>query len=401
MNKKVIIKNLPKTGFSRLSISTHFKKSTKLDLDFNKDAILGSMCSTPPKLAIHFFKKYNSVNLGDPGLFLGSLELENQAISILGNLLHSDKAAGVFTTGGTEANIIAVRSALFAYEKKHPQKNRRELKLLVPESAHFSFDKAAALMGVQLIKVPLNSNYQINIESVKAIIDDNCFCLVGVAGTTGLGMIDPIKDLGKLAIEKGIYFHVDAAFGGFVIPFMDTDFQMNYPFDFSIDGVRSITIDPHKMGRGLTPGGAIIFKDSSLFEESLTEVTYLAGGFTKHLTLVGTRSGAAVIASLSTFLKEGFSGYTKGVSKAMELTRFLESEISLISGYELKTKPIINVLGIKPNFCSAEELSSKLREHNIAVSVFGDFIRIVIMPHVTKTKIRKLLTVLKEISDVA
>ncbi len=399
--KNPILLQLPHKPLPQYKIFRMLKKRTKPDLDFKGSSIYGSMCTQAPKIALKTFFKYNQVNLGDPGLFIGSNTLEQEAIQLLGHLLHGESCKGAFVTGGTEANILAVQCALNQYLSQFLSTNkphRSQLKLIVPQSAHFSFQKAAMLTGVQLVKIPLNSEYQMDLTYLKQQIDEQTFCIVGVAGTTGLGVIDPIQRLNAIATEKNIHLHIDAAFGGFVIPFMDSLFKEKNCFDFQLKGVQSITIDPHKMGRGVTPGGVILYRNEKIAGYSATPVSYLAGGETCQFTLVGTRSGGAVLACYASMLNEGLRGYRKQVEKAMKLTQYLADKIKKMKSYKLVIEPTINVVGITPLFCTASDLGKRLREKGVAVSVFDHYIRIVMMPHITQKKIDKLHQMLKEIA---
>lgn len=387
-------------GFSPLTINRYLKKKTEIDFRFKNSTILGSMCTSAPKIALKTFLRYQNVNLGDPGLFPGSAQLEKETITLLGKMLHNNQATGVFVTGGTEANILAIKTALLAFLDRFPKEkcpHREDLKFLVPLSAHFSFDKAATLLGVKIEKIPLDENYRIDLTSLEKTIDDKTFAIVGVAGTTGLGVIDPIAKMSQIALQKKIPLHVDAAFGGFVIPFLSSLFQEDYPFDFALDGVNSITIDPHKMGRGVTPGGVILYRDEKWAKYSYTTVNYLAGGKTTQLTMVGTRSGSAVIACYASFLSLGQRGYQKIVQKAIKTTDFLVSQLKTMKDYRLVTQPTINIVGIRSFTKSAPELASHLRKKGLAVACFEDYIRVVIMPHINKKGIRYFCKILKKI----
>jgi len=92
--------------------------------------------------------------------------------------------------------------------------------IVLPESAHYSFDKAAQMLGVSLRRAPLDDQLRADVDAMAGLVDENTIALVGVAGTTEFGQVDPIPAIGKLALDEKIFLHVDAAFGGFVIPFL-------------------------------------------------------------------------------------------------------------------------------------------------------------------------------------
>lgn len=378
----------PKRPYSRFKIALHLKKALKKDLAFRNGTVIGSMCSAPSRYAVRIFSKYIGKNLGDPGLCPGTAEIEQEAVHMLGSLLGNPDADGVFTTGGTEANFLALLTAI-----KMTDGTRREI--ILSDCAHFSFFKAAEMMNLRPITIPHNADYSINVGAAAEKISDRTLALIGIAGTTGTGSVDDIPALGKLAEKHNLYFHVDAAFGGFVLPFLKKAGYPSKPFDFTVDGVSSITIDPHKMGQGLTPGGCILYKSRELADRAAFPVSYLAGGKTKHRTLVGTRSGAAVLANWTQMVCLGEEGYVRIVRKCMDLSVSLARRLDTIDGIRCVKIPEINVVAFRSLKTDPERLSRKLREAGWAVSLFDDYFRIVVMPYVTERTLRRFLKDLK------
>ncbi len=357
------------------------------DHDFKGHTILGSMCTEPHYMAKRTFRRFLSTNVGDPGLFPNLVELEKEYISELGSLLHNEDAKGMLVSGGSEANILAMWSA-----RELASKNQRDV--IIPETCHFSFDKAATMLGLNLIKIKVDSKHKIRVDLVEKAISDKTMAIVGVAGTTGSGAVDPITELSDLAVKHNLYLHVDAAFGGFVLPFLDNP----PPFDFNLPGVKSITMDPHKMGRAVIQSGCIIYKNQEVFDAVQIPVSYLSGGKTVHNSILGTRSGASIASSWMVFNYLGFSGYKKGVDKLIELTDWFADEIKNIPELGIIIKPEINIVGI----CSAgnvdiKQLLSDLRDRGWALSEWSNYIRITMMPHVKKSYLKRFLKDIKSI----
>ena len=214
-------------------ILDELKELHNLDHKYGDGRILGSMCTEAHTFAKEVYCKFLDSNLGDPGLFKGTKIIENKVIQSIGELLSLDVAYGNIVTGGTEANLMAIRAA-----RNHARKYKgiKNGEIIIPDSAHFSFKKAADMLNLTIVEAKLDENYKIDVESLKDAISDKTVAIVAIAGTTELGLIDPIEEISKIAHENNIYFHVDAAFGGFSIPFLKSCGYDLPVFDFHLKG---------------------------------------------------------------------------------------------------------------------------------------------------------------------
>ncbi len=377
-------------GLPKSLVLQQLKSKLKEDFTYDSGKILGSMCTEPHAFAKQVYTKFLEKNLGDPGLFPATAGLEKEAIQLLGSLLSNPNARGHFVSGGTEANIIALWAA------RNLSKEKRN-EVIVPVSAHYSFDKAGDLLGLKLIRVKLNERYQVDTAAVKEAITSRTLAIVGIAGTTDLGIVDPIPELSEIAMAHKLYLHVDAAFGGFVLPFFRELGYANFDFDFKLPGVCSITVDPHKMGLAPIPAGGILFRNEAIMKSVSVEVPYLAGGNTEQSTIVGTRSGASAVAVWALLTHLGREGYKAVVERCMSLTWKLAEGIEKMDEVSLVTKPVMNIVGIKSNDTDIHLLAQKLREKGWAVSLFPNHIRIAVMPHIKLVHVQGFLKELRRI----
>ncbi len=376
-------------GWPQEAVLEELDSKLRGDFTYASGRILGSMCTSPPEFAKQVYMRHLEKNLGDPGLFQATVQLEEEAVGMLGSLLSHPEACGHIVSGGTEANILALWAA-----RKLAEDNRHEI--VIPVSAHCSFDKAANLLNLKLIKVKLNERFQMDIKETKKAISDKTVAIVGVAGTTGLGVVDPINELSEIALANDVYLHVDAAFGGFVLPFLKELGYGGPDFDFELPGVCSMTVDPHKMGMAPIPAGGILFRNEEMMKSISTKVPYLAGGGTEHTTIVGTRSGAAVIAVWALLMHLGRQGYRGVIGRCMRLTSKLVKELRHIEGVVLVGEPTLNIVGISCNRFDIKSLAEDLRRRGWAISLFPHHIRIVIMPHVKSSHIEHFLREIRE-----
>ena len=272
----------------------------------------------------------------------------------------------------------------------------KEGEIIIPDSAHFSFKKAADMMNLKIIEAKLDENYKIDVDSVKENISDNTVAIVAIAGTTELGLVDPIEELSEIAYENNIYFHVDAAFGGFSIPFLRKIGYEFPPFDFSLPGVCSITVDPHKMGLAPIPAGGILFRKKEYLEVMAVDSPYLT--VKTQSTIVGTRSGAASAATYAIMKYLGNEGYEKLAGNLMDNTHYFKEGLEKI-GYDVVVEPELNIVAFNHPDMEAHDLADKLEDLGWRVSVAKCpvAIRVVLMNHITKQHLTDLLDDLTEI----
>lgn len=365
----------------------------KLDYDYADGRILGSMCTEAHPFAKEVYCKFLDTNLGDPGLFRGTKTIEKKVIESIGKMLSLNNAYGNIVTGGTEANLMAIRAA-----RNHARKYKgiTDGEIIIPDSAHFSFKKAADMLNLKIVEAKLDDNYKIDVESVKNAISSKTVAIVAIAGTTELGLIDPIEEISKIAFENNIYFHVDAAFGGFSIPFLRESGYDLPVFDFSLDGVCSITVDPHKMGLAPIPAGGIIFRREEYLDVMAVDSPYLT--VKTQSTIVGTRLGASSAATYAIMKYFGKEGYSKLIKRLMDDTMFFYENLKKL-GYEIVCEPELNIVAFNHPDMDANVLAEKLENLGWKVSVAKCpvAIRVVLMNHIKRNHLEELLKDLKDI----
>ena len=248
-------------GSSKKNVLAELKKIRTKDQPYADGRILCSLCTRPHPIAQKAYQMFIESNLGDPGLFSGTAQLEQDVITQLSGLLHNPNACGHIVSGGTEANLLALLAA-----KNNTSRDKSEV--ILPKSAHFSFTKICKILNLQPIYARLANDYTVNPFDVANLVNQKTLAIVGTAGSAELGTIDPIDKLSEIALTKAVYFHVDAAFGGLVIPFLKGE---KATFDFQNEAVQSITVDPHKMGLAAIPAGGLLFRDLKLLDSLKTK----------------------------------------------------------------------------------------------------------------------------------
>lgn len=385
------------SGLSYQEVLAELTACYDQDQHFQDGRIMGSMCTSPDALAKEAYMLFIEANLGNPGLCPGTLDIEQKVIEMLLGLLgmapegvgtgqaeEMANAGGQLVSGGTEANITALWLARNSTGKRE---------MIIPESGHFSLFKAADLLCMEPKVAKLTTEFRMDVDHMKELITARTAVIVGIAGTTELGQVDPIEEIGEVAIDAGIPFHVDAAFGGFVLPFLE-DFTWIY--DFRSPGVTSIGVDPHKMGLATVPSGALLLRDRNVLESIQVRTPYLTSE--RNMSLAGTRNSASVAATYAVMRHLGYQGYKHVIDQCMETTRYLAKKLRSI-GIEPAIEPIMNVVAARLRDPGMVVKAMRRKGWHLSAATHPPSIRFIIMPHITRSHVDAMLVDLEEILE--
>lgn len=340
------------------------------------DRVLSSMCTAPHPAARKAAERFLATNPGDPATYTAVAELEREAVDTLGAVAGLDDPRGYVASGGTEANLQAVRAARDLADTSTPT-------VVAPDSAHFSFEKAAAVLGVDLRRVPTVDG-RADPEAVAAAIDDDTVLVVAVAGSTEYGRVDPIPAIADVARDADVRVHVDAAWGGFHLPFTDHD------WNFADAAIDTMTIDPHKAGQAVVPAGGFLARDRATLDALAVDTPYLES--TDQLPLAGTRSGAGVAGAAAALRELWPEGYRRRHETAAVDAAWLAERLR-DRGFAVVDPDLPLVAASVPDAVFA---GLRDRDWRIARTAAGE-LRIVVMPHVTRETLRAFLADLDDI----
>ena len=199
----------------------------------------------------------------------GAVFAENQAIQWLIDLAGlPDSAGGVFVQGGTIGNLSALVVARAEARKTHG--NAERWVIACSEEAHSSIVSAANVMDVDVLQVPVDETGRLQGATVAAAIDhlhsttsQRVFAVVATSGTTNLGIIDDLKGIGSAARDRGIWFHVDGAYGlaALCAP------SVRHMFD-GIETADSFIVDPHKWLFAPYDACALVYRNPALAKQT-------------------------------------------------------------------------------------------------------------------------------------
>ncbi len=259
------------------------------------------------------FGMYAHVNALQRDMCPSQTRFEGEIIAMTLDLFHAgavtdSEPAGLVTTGGTGSILHAV----LAYREYAAQSGVSRPNFIKPETAHPAFDKACHLFGVELRRAPVDpSSTLADVDWIADNIDDQTIAMVGSACNYGYGTIDPIADMGGVALERGIGLHVDGCLGGFILPFGE---QLGYDipaFDFRVPGVTSISADTHKYGYAFKGTSVLSFRDKALRNSQYFYLTDWSGGKYTSPGIEGSRSGGLLAATWAAMVQLGREGYLR------------------------------------------------------------------------------------------
>ncbi|CZF85702.1 pyridoxal-dependent aspartate 1-decarboxylase PanP [Grimontia marina] len=304
--------------------------------------------------------------------------LERQVLGMLHNLIYdrddpfyeswmhsAEHSLGAFCSGGTIANITALwvarnaalkadgdfkgvaEEGLFRAMRHY---GYDDLAILVSDRGHYSLKKSADVLGIgrqSLIAIPTDENNRIRIDKLEEKVAElkakntKVFALVGVAGTTETGNIDPLDAMAEIAEREGIHFHVDAAWGGASLMSSNQRHKLK-----GIERADSVTIDAHKQLYVPMGAGMVIFKDPSMVSAIEHHANYILRKGSKDLgshTLEGSRSGMAMLlyASLNIIGREG---YELLIDQSVDKAEYFASLIAEQPDFEVVSKPELCLL---------------------------------------------------------
>ena len=259
---------------------------------------------------------------------LGSIQSE--VVGWTAALLHGpEHAAGFLTSGGTESILCAVKAAR---ERGRTERGITAPEMIVAESAHAAFHKAAHLFGLSLHKVAVGTDWRADVDAMAALVNENTVLLVGSAPQYPQGVIDDIPAIAALASAAGANCHVDACMGGFVLPFAEMLGRPVSPWDFRVDGVTSISADIHKLGYAPKGVSVILYRNKELRRHQTFVFDGWLGGFYASPNLQGTRSGLPMATAWAVMQHLGIDGYVDLTRTALANADAMRSGIDAIDG---------------------------------------------------------------------
>ncbi len=260
-------------------------------------------------------------------------EIVAMTASMLGSDETSDEIVGTVTSGGTESIILAMK----AY-RDHTGLKRPEM--VIPDSAHVAFDKAAHYFGYKQVRVPVAEDFRADVDAMARAVTRKTAVVVGSAPGFPHGVIDPIAELSDMARERGIGFHTDACLGGFLLPWAAKLGHQIPPFDFSLPGVTSMSADTHKYGYAAKGTSVVLYRGRELRRSQYFVAADWPGGLYYSPTVAGSRPGALLATAWAAMLAMGEEGYSEATSRILATAEMIKAGIAAIPELRILGDPL-------------------------------------------------------------
>lgn len=346
---------------------------------------LSTMVQNPNHIGCHTLGSSES-------FFSGTQEIEREAIAICAeDILRAEpnQYDGYIASGGTEANIQAIWIYRNLFIQDH-QAKADEIAILCSEHSHYSMDKAANLLGIKILKVKINSDFEQDKEDLDAVLrqakmDGVRYAIVVVnMMTTMFGSVDD-PELYVSALQAhnlSFRMHVDGAYGGFYYPFANKANTLNFEMPY----ISSVTLDAHKMAQAPYGTGIFIARKGLMHYAQTKEASYVEG---QDSTLIGSRSGANAVAVWMILSTYGPYGWMEKIFILQKRTDWFVEQLKKI-GIPFYRNPHSNIVTMRSNSMDpkiALDFGLVPDDHQ-----HPNWFKVVIMDHVEVEKLEALIT---------
>jgi glutamate/tyrosine decarboxylase-like PLP-dependent enzyme len=308
------------------------------------------------------FTMYLSENALDPTVFPSMVRLETELVAFAAAHLNGDRdVVGNFTSGGTESLILAVKTA-----RDHARATRPHItapEIVLPVTAHAAFQKACHYLDVRPVLVPVNTTtFAADVDAVAGAITPNTILLVGSAVSYAHGVVDPIVELGRLAQERDLLLHVDGCIGAFLLPYFRRLGVDVPPFDFSVPGVTSVSMDFHKYAFAAKGASVVLYRTKELRRYQIYTCARWTGYSVVNPTVQSTKSGGPLAAAWAILNFLGDDGYLALARQALDATRQIVTAIDAMPDLRVLGRPQMNLVAFTSDTVNVFHVIDEMKE---------------------------------------
>lgn len=358
--------NIPKTGTDRKKIMNMLDSFKDGDVGFRSGKVF-AYTFNPGEDAEEVLKeaymKYLSENALDPTSFPSVVKLEREVVRMVAGLLRGDEnVVGNFTSGGTESIMLAVKSARDMARAERPEITAPEM--VLPQSAHCAFHKAAHYFDVKPVVVNCSpDDFRANPEAMRAAITPNTILLAASAPSYAQGVVDPVREIGQIALENNLLFHVDGCMGGIMLSVLRETGTKDIPdFDYSVPGVTSISADMHKFGYAAKGASTITYRSKDIRRHQIFASTASTSYALINATVLSSKSGGPMAAAWAILHYLGLEGYGEIFNSVMDATKKMIDGINATGDLYVPGKPAMCIFSVASDTLNVYQIADLMKK---------------------------------------
>jgi sphinganine-1-phosphate aldolase len=288
------------------------------------------------------YRRFSTENALNTDAFPSLRRIQAEVVDIVAGWLEvGPDGAGFMTSGGTESLLLAVKAAR---ERGRAERGITTPNAVIPASAHAAFEKGCAYFGVESRRVPVGPDWRADVDAMAAAVDENTVLIVGSAPQYPQGVVDPIPAIAALAAERDINCHVDACMGGVTLTYLARLGHEVAPWNFTVPGVTSISVDLHKYGYTAKGAGVIVYRSKRLRSYQTYVTDNWLGGFYGSSGILGTKSGGPMGAAWAVMHHLGDEGYLRLTAAARTACEQLAAAVESTPELQLLAQPEATLL---------------------------------------------------------
>ncbi|CAG8467231.1 10551_t:CDS:2 [Dentiscutata heterogama] len=344
--------SLPDVGFDDQQVKEELRRYQDMkSIDWEDGRLSGAVYNGGHELSKLISEAYSMFCVSNPlhpDVFPGVRKMDAEIVAMVLDLYNApNDAGGTTTSGGTESIIMACKTYR---DWARSEKGITEPEMIVPDTIHAAFDKAAGYLNIKMIHVP--------IDPVTLRVDTKA--IAGSAPNFPHGIIDDIPTLAGIADKYNIGMHVDCCLGSFIVPFLE---EAGFPaqlFDFRIKGVTSISCDTHKYGFAPKGSSVIMYRSKALRRYQYFFAPDWTGGIYASPSMAGSRPGAILAGCWTAMMRMGKSGYIESTKKIVGCAKKIEAGIRKIDDLFVYGKPLASVVAFGSKTLNIYDINDKM-----------------------------------------
>lgn len=311
-----------------------------------------------------------------------------KCINIVANLWNTPETnkwkAGALAIGSSEACMLGGIAAWKRWieRRKKAGKPYDKPNFVISAGYQVVWEKFATLWNIEMRQVPLSEEHvTLDIDAAIKMCDENTFCVVGIEGVTWTGLNDDIEALDaavtKFNKETGneLCIHVDAATGGYILPFLFPEKK----WDFRLDNVLSISTSGHKFGLVYPGLGWVVWKDKKYLPGDMAFTVDYLGAEVTQVGLNYSRPAAQILGQYYQFIHLGFEGYKAVQANSLAIAQYLHDELGKMPEFVNYSDEVPNPIvcwKMKPEVQATAkwtlyDLQDKLQQHGWMVPAYA------------------------------